>query len=244
MSSAVALDAQGYTSRCLQVLLWLPRMVLACASLGSGAAAGKKGQPSAGVHLLLYPRYHLDNSSLLGRHILQQVGLHCCEHCSTTYLMCVLFGCYHSLTADCTLMRGHEDGCISTSPDVVTREQAPLAMDVCGVHLVVASAPLDITVFRVDLTGALTPLGAPAATFTIVRQLSIMSPGQPLQACPAPLRPPPSICMSSGQHSCGSLINLPSPSSDGSQQAHGRLLACTAIRDSCSCVRCSMLGRT
>ena len=62
-------------------------------------------------------------------------------------------------------------------------------MDVSGVHLIVAGAPLDITVFRIDLTGALTPQGAPAATFSIVRQLSIMSAGHPLQARHSPARP-------------------------------------------------------
>ena len=67
-------------------------------------------------------------------------------------------------------------------------QQAPLAMDVSGVHLIVASAPLDITVFRIHLTGALTPQGAPAASFTLVRQLSIMSVGHPLQVS---LQPPP-----------------------------------------------------
>ena len=56
----------------------------------------------------------------------------------------------------------------------------PLALDVLGTFVVVASEPLDIQVLRVDLTGKLTPLGTPRASFTVVRKLSIMSVGQPL----------------------------------------------------------------
>lgn len=41
--------------------------------------------------------------------------------------------------------------------------QIPLAIDVLGTHVVVASAPLEILVLRVDLTGELTPLGTPTA---------------------------------------------------------------------------------
>lgn len=55
----------------MQTLLWLPRVVVACALIG-GAKKGDK----AGCQLLLYPRYHLDNSSLLARYSLVQVGLH------------------------------------------------------------------------------------------------------------------------------------------------------------------------
>ena len=55
----------------MQTLLWLPRVVVACALVG-GAKKGDK----AGCQLLLYPRYHLDNSSLLARYPLVQVRLH------------------------------------------------------------------------------------------------------------------------------------------------------------------------
>lgn len=58
-------------------------------------------------------------------------------------------------------------------------------MDTSGSHVIVAAAPLDITVLRVDLTGALSPQGNAVATFTLVRQLSIMSSGHPLQVSPA-----------------------------------------------------------
>lgn len=43
--------------------------------------------------------------------------------------------------------------------------QIPLAIDVLGASVAVASAPLDIKVLRVDLTGDLTPLGTPTASF-------------------------------------------------------------------------------
>ena len=59
--------------------------------------------------------------------------------------------------------------------------QVPLAVDVLGAWVVVASAPLDIRVLRVDLTGDLTPLGTPTASFTVICELSIMSVGQPLR---------------------------------------------------------------
>ena len=55
-------------------------------------------------------------------------------------------------------------------------------MDVNGEYIVLASEPLEITVLRVSLTGELTPAGTASASFQLVRQLSIVSPGHPLQA--------------------------------------------------------------
>jgi hypothetical protein len=52
----------------MQHLMWLPRIVLACVSQPSSTAAGS-------AELLLYPRYHLDNASLLARYQLPQVRL-------------------------------------------------------------------------------------------------------------------------------------------------------------------------
>ena len=60
--------------------------------------------------------------------------------------------------------------------------QVPRAMDVNGEYIVLASEPLEITVLRVSLTGELTPAGTASASFQLVRQLSIVSPGHPLQA--------------------------------------------------------------
>ncbi len=58
-----------------QHLMWLPRIVLACASVGGGRERSGSGNSSVGsAELLLYPRYHLDNSSLLARYPLPQVG--------------------------------------------------------------------------------------------------------------------------------------------------------------------------
>lgn len=48
-------------------------MVLVCANVGAGAASDSK-PANLPCHLLLYPRYHLDHSSLLVRHHLSQVG--------------------------------------------------------------------------------------------------------------------------------------------------------------------------
>ena len=60
--------------------------------------------------------------------------------------------------------------------------QVPRAMDVSGDHIILAGEPLEITVLRVSLAGALTPSATASATFQLVRQLSIVSPGHPLQA--------------------------------------------------------------
>ena len=51
---------------CAQALLWLPRMVLVCATVAGSQAA---------AHLLLFPRYHLDNASVLARYPVEQVWL-------------------------------------------------------------------------------------------------------------------------------------------------------------------------
>lgn len=57
----------------LQRLLWLPRVVVACAHVGP--AASQQATPSnLPCQLLLYPRYHLDHSSLLARYPLSQVS--------------------------------------------------------------------------------------------------------------------------------------------------------------------------
>ena len=60
----------------------------------------------------------------------------------------------------------------------------PLAMDACGSYMVAASAPLEICVWRVDLAAAPGPGGAVSAAAVVVRELSILSVGQPLQARP------------------------------------------------------------
>lgn len=59
-----------HTRACAQHLLWLPRVVAVCAS-GDGAA-GRGGGGGPGAQLLLFPRFHLDSSSLLARYALAQ----------------------------------------------------------------------------------------------------------------------------------------------------------------------------
>lgn len=56
-------------------------------------------------------------------------------------------------------------------------------MDASGSHVVAAYAPLDIKVWRIDLAGTIMPSGKPSARITVVRELSIMSVGQPLRVC-------------------------------------------------------------
>lgn len=59
--------------------------------------------------------------------------------------------------------------------------QVPLAMDACGNFVVAASDPLEIRVWRISIAGVKTLEGKPSATFTIIRELSIMTVGQPLR---------------------------------------------------------------
>ena len=57
-------------------------------------------------------------------------------------------------------------------------------MDVLGVFVVVASAPLDILVLKVDLTGDLTPLGTPTAKLQGAALTCHLSPA----ACQCPVK--------------------------------------------------------
>lgn len=54
-------------------------------------------------------------------------------------------------------------------------------MDALGQHIVLATAPLEITLMRVALHGSLTAAGNPMAHLTVVRELSILSIGTPLR---------------------------------------------------------------
>ena len=55
----------------VQHLVWLPRVVVACVCVHPGG----RTVPKSGAQLLFYPRYHLDNSSLLARYPLEQARL-------------------------------------------------------------------------------------------------------------------------------------------------------------------------
>lgn len=65
--------------------------------------------------------------------------------------------------------------------------QIPLAMDAIGCFVVAASAPLDIKVWKVDSRPASELGGEATTTLTLVRELSIMSVGQPLRVRSLPL---------------------------------------------------------
>ncbi len=86
--------------------------------------------PNAAAHLLLYPRFHLDTSSILASHPLPA---------------------------------------------------PPVAIDAAGHYILIACAPLDLTLLHVHVEGHLTPATQPRATLTIARELSILSVGQPLR---------------------------------------------------------------
>ncbi len=60
----------------VQHLVWLPRVVVACVAVHPGG----RSVPKSGAQLLFYPRYHLDNSSLLARYPLEQarIAAHFC----------------------------------------------------------------------------------------------------------------------------------------------------------------------
>ncbi|KAK9831279.1 hypothetical protein WJX74_010194 [Apatococcus lobatus] len=55
----------------VRMLLWLPRIVVACVE--RQALTAQEAKPGAIAELLLFPRYHLDMGSLLARHSLSQV---------------------------------------------------------------------------------------------------------------------------------------------------------------------------
>lgn len=114
----------------VQALVWLPRVIVVCAHVDGVAGGGGGPAEHTAAQLLLYPRYHLDNSSLLARYPLAQ---------------------------------------------------APIAMDAVGSYLLLACEPLDITLLKVTLEGQLIPTASPMATLTVVRQLGIISMGQPLR---------------------------------------------------------------
>ncbi len=58
----------------VQRLLWLPRVVLVCAYVGATTSSHGPKPANLPCQLLLYPRYHLDHSSLLARYPLPQVS--------------------------------------------------------------------------------------------------------------------------------------------------------------------------
>ena len=58
--------------------------------------------------------------------------------------------------------------------------QAPIALDALGSYVLVAFAPLELSLLHVVMTGALSPTGTPTAKIHAVRELSIMSVGQPI----------------------------------------------------------------
>eukprot|EP00899_Mesostigma_viride_P007295 jgi/Mesvir1/16567/Mv10107-RA.1 len=58
-------------------------------------------------------------------------------------------------------------------------KKQPLALDVCGQYLLVATPPLEIRVYHVRMDGELSPLGSPSVHMTMVRDLSIMTVRKP-----------------------------------------------------------------
>ena len=83
------------------------------------------------------------------------------------------------------------EGCLDFNSACVAL-QIPLAMDAIGSFVVAASAPLDIRVWRVDTQAASKLTGDATTTLTLVRELSIMSVGQPLRVGD-PLQPDPCL---------------------------------------------------
>ncbi|KAL4448516.1 hypothetical protein ABPG75_005735 [Micractinium tetrahymenae] len=84
-------------------------------------------------------------------------------------------------------------------------QQVPVAMDSAGWNLVLAFHPLEIKLFRVTVEGPLGPAGRPLARLAVVRELSIMGMGNPLQEIalidPATLSHPDSSGAGSSQSS-------------------------------------------
>lgn len=61
--------------------------------------------------------------------------------------------------------------------------QVPLALDCLGNYILIAFAPLELTLLHVVVSPASGPNKSPTAKFHTVRQLSIMSVGQPIMVC-------------------------------------------------------------
>ena len=59
--------------------------------------------------------------------------------------------------------------------------QAPLAIDALDQYIVLATAPLEIVLLRVQIQGAVSATGNPSAQLTVIRELSILSAGSPLR---------------------------------------------------------------
>lgn len=69
---------------------------------------------------------------------------------------------------------------------MMSNAQAPLAIDALDQYIVLATAPLEIVLLRVQILGA---TGTPTAQLTVIRELSILSAGSPLRVYPRPYSP-------------------------------------------------------
>lgn len=102
--------------------------------------------------------------------------------------------------------------------------QAPQAMDALGSYVLVAFAPLELTLLHVVMTGALSPTGKPAARVKVVRELSIMSVGQPIT-----VRQLTKPCAPQNTASCKSL--------------HRSIHPCACVCTAAFAVRCNMTAK-
>lgn len=57
---------------------------------------------------------------------------------------------------------------------------APLAMDCVGSTILVAMEPLEITLYEVEIHGALSPTASPKASLSVSRRISMLDVGRPL----------------------------------------------------------------
>lgn len=158
----------------VQSLMWLPGGVIAVAA-HVAASAGAPAAASGASQLLLYPHDHLDAASVLARLPLQQVR---CRAWLGWAAACNLLG------MEGRVLLLAQAGCQASvtsmhAPPASTLPQTPVAMDSSGWHLALAFAPLEIKLLRVTLE---TAAGRPAARLSVVRELSILGLGNPVQA--------------------------------------------------------------
>jgi len=107
--------------RC-RALTWFGKIIIICNERSNGA-----------FELLLYPRFHLDERSLLLR---KPLG------------------------------------------------EPPMAMDASGDFILMATPPMDLTMYRIEIQGELSPTSLPQVQLVPVRELSIMTARQPPIATP------------------------------------------------------------
>ncbi|CAI5978654.1 unnamed protein product [Closterium sp. NIES-64] len=157
-------------------LLWVGKIIIVC----------NHRVASHSYELCLYPRFHLDESSLL-----------CRQPLPARPIALDAWGDYILVATppfDIKVFHMHVEGDVSPLhlPTVQVSFAAvraryesgglSLALDAWGDYILVATPPFDIKVFHMHVVGDVSPLHLPTVQLRTVRELSIMSARKPLAA--------------------------------------------------------------